>query len=132
MQGIGASRLYLAARFDVQRSEVAMPLVDFAIIAGLIEEFGDLGRLVPELVEEDKYQNSEIWYRGTIVAKNDTRYSVVAAFQTAMGPQQASALTAKIIQRWDPAYIILIGISGFISPECQIRRHHCQRASVFH
>jgi nucleoside phosphorylase len=89
-----------------------MPLVDFAIIAGLIEEFGNVRRLVPELIEEGEYNNSEIWYRGTIVAADDTKYSLVAAFQTDMGPQQASALTAKAIQRWDPAYIILVGIAG--------------------
>ena len=89
-----------------------MPLVYFAIVAGLIEEFGNIRRLVPELVEDDQYQNSEIWYRGTIVANSDTKYSVVAAFQSDMGPQHASALTAKVIQRWDPAYIILVGIAG--------------------
>ena len=36
----------------------------------------------------------------------------MAAFQTDMGPQQASALVAKVIQRWDPAYIVLVGIAG--------------------
>lgn len=76
-----------------------MPLVDVAIIWGLIEEFGNLRRLVPELVEDKSSSNTEIWYRGRLRATEGTSYSVVAAFQTGMGPQQASALVAKVLQR---------------------------------
>jgi hypothetical protein len=68
-----------------------MPLVDIAMVAGLIEEFGNLRRLVPELVEDDVSSNAEIWYRGRLQATADVSYSIVAAFQTDMGPQQASA-----------------------------------------
>src|SRR6516165_2856362 len=89
-----------------------MPLVDVAIVAGLLEEFGGLQRLVPELVEDDTSSNAETWYRGRLRATGGTNYSIVAAFQTQMGPQHANALVAKVIQRWDPAYIILVGIAG--------------------
>jgi nucleoside phosphorylase len=89
-----------------------MPPVDVAIVAGLVEEFGNLRRLVPDLIEDDSSSNAEIWYRGRLRANADVSYSAVAAFQTDMGPQQASALIAKVIQRWDPAYIVLVGIAG--------------------
>jgi nucleoside phosphorylase len=90
-----------------------MPLVDIALVAGLaVEEFGHLRRLLPELVEDKSSSNTDVWYRGRLQATMDTSYSMVAAFQTDMGPQQAHALISKIIPRWDPAYIILIGIAG--------------------
>jgi nucleoside phosphorylase len=89
-----------------------MPLVDFAIITGLDEEMGYLRKVIPELVEDNEFGGNEVWYRGRVSTDNNMTYSVVASFQTAMGPQHAHALTAKVIQRWDPAYIILVGIAG--------------------
>jgi nucleoside phosphorylase len=89
-----------------------MPLVDFAIITGLDEEIGYLKTAITDLKEDEEFSDSEIWYRGRIRATNDTTYSVVASFQNDMGPQQAHALTAKVIERWKPAYIVLIGIAG--------------------
>jgi nucleoside phosphorylase len=89
-----------------------MPLVDFAIITGLDEEIRYLKTVIKDLTEDEEFGDSEVWYRGRIQARNNTTYSVVASFQSDMGPQQAHALTAKVIQRWDPAYIVLVGIAG--------------------
>ena len=88
-----------------------MPLVDFAIVTGLTEEFKILKRIIPELQEIS--DDVEVWYRARVESADKKRsYSVVAAFQNDMGSLEAQALTATLIRRWDPAYIILIGIAG--------------------
>src|ERR1700693_6067978 len=88
-----------------------MPLVDFAILTGLLEEFKVLQDLLP-LEEDPDSVNSEVWYRGRLQAQNGSNYELVAAFQSDMGPLTAHDLTTKIIRRWDPAYILLLGIAG--------------------
>jgi nucleoside phosphorylase len=87
-----------------------MPIIDFAILTGLLEEFEALRRLFPALQEHS--DNANIWYRTTIAARNKRPYSVVISFQNEMGPLDAHDLTTKVIGRWDPAYIILLGIAG--------------------
>jgi nucleoside phosphorylase len=89
-----------------------MPLVDFAIVTGLDEEIKYLKDAIKGLTEDDEFGNSEVWYRGRIAAAKGNAYSVVVSFQNDMGPQQAHALTAQVIRRWDPAYIVVVGIAG--------------------
>jgi len=89
-----------------------MPLVDFAILTGLTEEFMVLKELLPELVEDPDSAGAEIWYRGRIRGKTGVNYEIVAAYQDDMGPLEAHALTGKVIWRWNPAYILLVGIAG--------------------
>lgn len=88
-----------------------MSLVDFAIITALAEEFEVLRNLLPPLREQS--ENATVWYRTRLVAsENANSYEVVAAFQNQMGPLDAQLLTTQLIERWDPAYIILVGIAG--------------------
>jgi hypothetical protein len=72
-----------------------MPPVDVAIVAGLVEEFGNLRRLVPDLIEDDSSSNAEIWYRGRLRANADVSYSAVAAFQTDMDRNKRALLSRK-------------------------------------
>jgi nucleoside phosphorylase len=88
-----------------------MPIVDFAIVTGLTEEFRVLRQIMPELREIS--EDGEVWYRARLESSDRKRnYSIVAAYQNDMGPLEAQALTVNLIRRWDPAYIILIGIAG--------------------
>jgi nucleoside phosphorylase len=97
-----------------------MSLIDFAIITALPEEFAALQKLLPNLAEDKQQGNPEVWYRTRLEGVNGASYSIVAAFQTQMGPLQASVLTSKIIERWDPSYIILIGIAGSFHKEVKL------------
>jgi nucleoside phosphorylase len=94
---------------------VSMPSVDFAILTGLTEEFHVLERLflefgIPKLRREA--DNADIWYRTRVMAASGRTYEIAVGFQDDMGPPQAQYLAGKVIQRWDPAYIILVGIAG--------------------
>jgi len=96
-----------------------MRLVDFAIVTGLTEEFDILKRIIPDLKEPADESNG--WYRTRVTSVDGTRtYSLVAAFQNGMGPLEANSLTASIIKRWNPAYIILVGIAGSFQGEVRL------------
>jgi nucleoside phosphorylase len=97
-----------------------MRFVDFAIITGLLEEFEVLRRSFPDLKEESDERQADVWYRGRIDSKRGHGYSVVATFQKEMGPVPATLLTQRLIERWDPAYIILLGIAGSFSKDVRL------------
>ncbi len=96
-----------------------MPLVDFAIITGLLEEITYLKSAIKGL-EEVSEGGTDAWYYGRFVADNDRAYSVVASFQPDMGPQHAHGLAAEVIRRWDPAYIVVVGIAGSFHHSVQL------------
>jgi nucleoside phosphorylase len=87
-----------------------MPFVDFAVITGLVEEFEILREIFPTFTEIS--ENASIWYRTRVQSVNGNNYEIVAAFQDQMGPLNAHNLTVRVIKRWDPAYIIVLGIAG--------------------
>jgi len=95
-----------------------MPILDFALLTALTEEFDVLKSLLPQW--QEKSEGSNVWYRTRIDATNGNRYEIVAAFQNQMGPLDAQLLTTQIIERWDPSYIILIGIAGSFAKEVRL------------
>jgi nucleoside phosphorylase len=97
-----------------------MRSIDFAIITGLLEEFQVLKRSLPDLKEESDERQTDVWYRGRIDSKRGYGYSVVATFQKEMGPVPATLLTQRLIERWDPAYILLLGIAGSFSKDVRL------------
>ncbi|HVT15207.1 MAG TPA: hypothetical protein VHQ90_03365 [Thermoanaerobaculia bacterium] len=95
-----------------------MPLIDFAILTGLREEFDTLRKIFPELKEIS--EGAELWYRTRVIADGKSSYEVVISFQDKMGPLDAQALTAKALGRWHPALIILVGIAGTFHKEVRL------------
>ena len=95
-----------------------MPLVDFGILAALPEEFLVNRKIFMNLREVTEYADS--WYRMSIKAQGSRRYEIVASFMTDMGPLEAQELTGKMIARWDPAYIILVGIAGSFNKDVRL------------
>jgi nucleoside phosphorylase len=95
-----------------------MPTIDFAILTGLTEEFVVLKKIFPDFKELS--ENGLIWYRTRVVATNDRNYEIVAAFQNDMGPLEAQDLMAKVNSRWDPAYVILVGVAGTFQKEVKL------------
>lgn len=89
-----------------------MPLIDFVIIAALLEEFEAVRDALPgELVEISSGAN--IYYRTTLSNNRlNRKYQVVVAFQNKMGFFDAISLSKECIDRWQPAYIIMTGIAG--------------------
>jgi len=97
-----------------------MSVVDFAILTGLTEEFEVLQKIFPGFQELPSEDDSDIWYRTRVDGNNETSYTIVAAFQDQMGPLSAQSLTAKVIERWDPAYIIVVGVAGSFNKDVKL------------
>src|SRR5690349_2237956 len=95
-----------------------MPIVDFGIVTALQEEFEYLEELMGPF--EEITDSSGTWYRTSQKAVNGTSYELVLAWQDAMGPMQAQDLTIRLIDRWVPAYILLVGIAGQVSDEVKL------------
>lgn len=87
-----------------------MPLIDFAIITGLHEEFLVLRKLFPQF--EELPDGTNVWYRMQVQTDTGITYGIIGACQDKEGPLDAGNLTSRIIKRWDPAYIVLVGIAG--------------------
>lgn len=95
-----------------------MPTIDLAVITGLPEEFKVVRDFFPPM--EEISEASGIWYRTRVRADTGVNYEVVGGFQDQMGPLGAQALTVRLIDRWDPAYIVLVGIAGSFSTDVRL------------
>jgi len=96
-----------------------MPSVDFAILTGLVEELRTVLSIFPE--SEEVSEDADVWFRTRVSGGNKgENYEIVAAYQTSMGPLAAQALTTSVIKRWDPAYIILVGIAGSFNEDVKL------------
>ena len=95
-----------------------MPIIDFGIVTALQEEFEYLEKLLGPF--EEVNDNTGTWYRASRKAANGTCYQLVLASQDAMGPLQAQGLTIRLIDRWDPAYILLLGIAGQVADDVKL------------
>src|ERR1700692_561053 len=94
-----------------------MPLIDFAILTGLAEEFETVRSVFG--FGDPLYDGTEAWYRTSLRGDAGT-YQIVGSFQTQKGPLGAQDLTGKVIDRWDPAYIVMVGIAGSFNEEVKL------------
>jgi nucleoside phosphorylase len=97
-----------------------MKSIDFVIVTGLKEEIETLLDAIPDLKEIADERQSDVWYRGRINSERGYGYSIVATLSKEMGPVPATLLTERIIARWNPAYIILLGIAGSFSKDIRL------------
>jgi adenosylhomocysteine nucleosidase len=95
-----------------------MPIVDFGIVTALQEEFEYIEAIMGPFNEVS--DTAGTWYRTSRKAVNGTSYEIVLAWQDGMGPMQAQGLTVRLIDRWDPAFILLVGIAGQVSDEVKL------------
>lgn len=98
------------------------PTVDFGIITALkVERDAVLNRL------DDGYQlirdeNEPLpFYLGHISIPGSTdRYTVVVCLLLDMGNDEAAVATTRLLQRWEPANVLMVGIAGGIRDKVQL------------
>ncbi|HEX6899067.1 MAG TPA: SAVED domain-containing protein [Thermoanaerobaculia bacterium] len=88
--------------------------IDFAIITALrVERTAVLSRIDPgyETVKED---NEPLTYvHGHIsVPSSGERYTVVVVMLLGMGNDEAAVATTRVIQRWKPSHVLMVGIAA--------------------
>src|SRR5712692_3033289 len=92
---------------------IQSPSIDFAFVMALpIERDALLRRLEGREVVQDDYEPLT-YYRGHIsVPATGEYYEVVAAMLLGMGNDEAAVSTVRVIERWRPAYVLMVGIAG--------------------
>jgi len=93
--------------------QVQSPPIDFAIVTALpIERDALLRRLEGREVVQDDFEPLT-YYRGHISAPaTGEYYEVVVVMLLGMGNDEAAVSTVRVIERWRPAYVLLVGIAG--------------------
>jgi nucleoside phosphorylase len=94
---------------DVKRGPV-----DFAVITALkIEREAILNRLDAgyQMVQEDT-EPLTFYYGHITIPSTGESYTVVVVMLLGMGNDEAAVTTTRVIQRWQPAHIMMVGIAG--------------------
>lgn len=89
--------------------QIESPPIDFAFVAALpIERDALLRRLEGREVIQDDYEPLT-YYRGHIsIPTTGEDYQVVAVMLLGMGNDEAAVSTVKVIERWRPAYVLML------------------------
>jgi len=87
--------------------------VDFAFVTALsIERDALLRRLEGREMVQDDFEPLT-YYRGRISAPaTGEYYEVVVAMLLGMGNDEAAVSTVRVIERWRPTYVLMVGIAG--------------------
>src|SRR5207237_4113163 len=93
--------------------QIQSPPVDFAFVTALpIERDALLRRLERREVVQDDFEPLT-YYRGRIsIPTTGEYYEVVVVMLLGMGNDEAAVSTVRVIDRWRPAYIFMVGIAG--------------------
>ena len=90
--------------------------IDVAVMVALKEEFRDLfpwlTNAVP--VESEGHQ----YYRARCGLDNS--YAIISSFIGEMGPSPAAVASSRLLQRWQPRYIVLLGLAGSVAKEVDL------------
>jgi len=99
-------------RYDGDKQIQSFP-IDFAFVTALpIERDALLRRLEGREVVQDDFEPLT-YYRGSIsVPATGEYYEVVVVMLLGMGNDEAAVSTVRVIERWHPAYILMVGIAG--------------------
>lgn len=95
-------------------AEVNSGPVDFAIITALkIERNSVLKRFDEgyETVQEDK-EPLTYYYGHVTIPSSGERYAVVVVMLLKMGNDEAAVATTRLIHRWQPEHVLMVGIAG--------------------
>ena len=88
--------------------------IDFAIITDLkVERDALLNRLDDgyETVQEDT-EALTFYYGHITIPTTGERYTVVVVMLLGMGNDEAAVATTRVIKRWQPAHVMMVGIAG--------------------
>jgi len=89
------------------------PQIDFAFVTALpVERDAMLRRLEGREKVQDDFEPLT-YYRGQIsIPATGERYEVVVVMLLGMGNDEAAVSTVRVVERWQPAYVVMIGIAG--------------------
>ncbi len=95
--------------------------VDFAIVTALkVERDAVLSRLDEyEVIKEDF--EPQVYYYGYVSIPGTTeRYTVVVTLLLDMGNDEAATATTRLLQRWQPVNVFMVGIAGGVRGKVEL------------
>src|SRR4028118_2226597 len=95
--------------------------VDFAIVTALkVERDAVLSRFDEhELIKEDF--EPQVYYYGYVSIPGKTeRYTVVLMLLLDIGNDEAATATTRLLQRWQPANLLMVGIAGGVRGKVEL------------
>jgi nucleoside phosphorylase len=98
----------------------SVPNVDFLLITALEEEREALLSKLPGVRKLDRDgAGTHTYYEAEVAThrKDGAVYRVIVTSLSGMGPTKAAIKASAVIQRWDPPYVLMIGIAGGIEGE---------------
>lgn len=102
-------------------SEQGEASVDLGLIIPLKEELRELQdvlKVPAEAVRDEEL--SEYYYRAALPCAVGPAYSVVWTMIGDMGPHHAAVATERMVRRWDPAILMMVGIAASLDKECLV------------
>lgn len=119
LSSIEAAPIRESQTTDLAR-QVASESVDFAIVVALPKEFEALRSHFPELARVVATgHDTRSYFKATIAAADGSAYRIVATLLPTMGNLDAAHATADLINRWNPRYILVVGIAGGLRRDSQ-------------
>ena len=95
-------------------AEVKGGPVDFAVVTALkLEREAVLKRLDEgyQSLQEDN-EPLTYYYGHVTIPSSGERYTVVVVMLLGMGNEEAAVATTRVIQRWQPEHVLMVGIAG--------------------
>jgi nucleoside phosphorylase len=100
-------------------SSVVAP-VDLAVVIALDEEFDVFLRLLGEEPEKERDDEHGGYYYLTKLATEDGGYTCVIRFVGEKGPSEALKATDRLIERWKPTTVVVLGICAALRDDLKL------------
>jgi nucleoside phosphorylase len=97
------------------------PVVDFGIVTALkVERDAVLKRLDAHEFIRDENEPLPFYLGHISIPSSTERYTVVVCLLLDMGNDEAAVATTRLLQRWKPASVLMIGIAGGIRNKVEL------------
>ena len=95
-------------------AEVKGGPVDFAVVTALKLEREAVLKRLDEGYQSLKEDNEPLtyYYGHVTIPSSGERYTVVVVMLLGMGNEEAAVATTRVIQRWQPEHVLMVGIAG--------------------
>ena len=95
-------------------AEVKGGPIDFAVVTALKLEREALLKRLDEGYQSLQEDNEPLtyYYGHVTIPSSGERYTVVVVMLLGMGNEEAAVATTRVIQRWQPEHVLMVGIAG--------------------
>lgn len=93
---------------------------DVGVIIALQEEFREFYLALSKTPQAQEHEGQTYYSFVHPLRSGDGEYRVVATFVGAMGNDKSALLTERLLNRWQPEVVIMLGIAGGLHPDVKL------------